>query len=173
MLQVVEEMKEEIQHWYWEIDVPTNLYSLFALTIGDSEEYAEEWQGTTFIYYTHAYMMHEDNTWYIKSTKTLPAMMRVVHQGFCYNAYHNINTDFKWCSELPVNGYSQLEDMIQKLCHVDSGFNPTLEPIDERLGTDRLWYPDDIKDIFGWPDDRFQAFVRYLEKGGENNGEKS
>ena len=161
-------MEELVKHWYWEIDIKTNIYSLFVLTIPKSPEYDPSLHNNRYIYYTHSFYNVEENCWDVISTRELPAMMIVVHDGFLYGIYHNIMTDFEYMREVPIDGISRIEQMIANLCHSDERMEPEVKPSIDN-GSSGLRYPNNLEDIFRWPPERFDAFMAYITKGGKKD----
>jgi len=165
-------MQETIHHWYWNVDIETNIYSLFVLTIPESEEYASRLHNRRLPYYTHSFFSTDQNKWYVKTQPALSPMMRVVHQGFLYGIYHNLITDFEWLLDIPVNGESQLVKSVVALCHTD----PSIERVHPSIDQDNegLWYPEDLGQFIRTaPDEQFQSWMRYIINGGDNNGSKN
>lgn len=159
-------MEEMIQHWFWEVDKRINIYNLFVMTLPSTPEYEATLQGKRFFYYSHAFFMAEDNCWYVTSTKSLPPILMVLHDGFLYGKYHNAMTDFEYSQEVPVNGYSHIEETVQGLCHFSEKEPPEVFPsIDD--GASGLWYPEHLEEIFRWPPQQLDAWLAYITKGDD------
>lgn len=165
-------MEELIQHWSWNVDIESNIYSLFVLTVPPTCEYDPCLHGQRYLYYSHAFYVVEDNLWEITSQRELPPLLMVAHDGFLYGVYHNINTDFEYSVEVSINGRSKIEETIMDLCNFSSSPEPSVRPsIDD--GGSGLWYPDNLEDIFRWPPERLDAFLEYISKKGDDKHDSS
>lgn len=133
---------ENFHHFYWIMyqgEKNPDEYSLYILN-GKS----------TYVESTYA---EDTDLWEIRHTGYLKPMIRVLHQGFCYEIYHTDDTDFIYSED----NSGKLEKIIKQLCN-EIPYIPT-----PSISKDNLWYPDDLLNfIRKSTDSQYQSFIKYI-----------